>query len=240
MGCPAAALLCRGNMTNIAYRDKNIVIVDKPVGVASQPDSSGAPDMTELVRAELASLYEPEEIYVVHRLDLVVGGLLVYARNKATAARLGEQVSNGELGREYIAVIEGECESGEMSDYLVKNASLGKSIVVKKGRYGSKLARLKYEKIDTVHTERGARTLVKIKLITGRYHQIRAQFSSRSLPLVGDSKYGSSEKTVRAPALFAYRVNIHTDAAESFAILPDTGDYPWNLFSEEAYSKCLK
>ena len=226
-------------MSYIVYKDKNIVVVNKPVGVGSQPDESSTENMMSIIRDELASLSEPTELYVVHRLDLVVGGLLVYARNKKTAARLCALVGDGELGKEYLAVIEGECDGGRMSDYLLKIAAVKKSQVVDKSRSGAKLAELEYEKIESVNTERGVRTLVKIRLFTGRFHQIRAQFSSRSLPLVGDGKYGSTDTTVRTPSLFAYKIDI-SDELGGFTALPDTDAYPWNLFSEEAYERCVK
>lgn len=232
--------MIRGNMSNIVYEDKNLVIINKPVGVSSQPDNSGAKDAMALIREELAEEKGTSELYVIHRLDLVVGGLLVYARNKRTAAKLSELVANGSLGKEYLAAVEGECTGGEMTDYLYKNSAIGKSSVVRRGTVGAKLARLEYERIETVNTEKGLRSLVKIKLITGRFHQIRAQFSSRGMTLVGDGKYGSSDKAARTPALFAHRIEIPTGDTSVFTVLPDTKTYPWSLFSQEAYKKCQK
>ena len=227
-------------MEYIVFKSRDLVVVRKPAGIPSQPDNTGDESILTLAERELSAEGESSALFLVHRLDRVVGGLLVLARNKKSAATFSALAASGELGKEYFAVVEGRCDSGEMSDYLYKNAAISKSIVTEKGKYGAKLARLSYECLECVETERGIRSLVRVRLMTGRFHQIRAQFSSRSMPLVGDGKYGSSDRTVRNPALYAY--GICTDREPRLAVysMPDTDAYPWNLFTEGSYKKCLK
>ena len=227
-------------MKYVVFKSRDLVVVRKPAGIPSQPDNTGDESILDLTACELSADGEDSELFLVHRLDRVVGGLLVLARNKKSAAALSALAASGELGKEYLAVVEGKCEGGEMRDYLYKNSALSKSFVTDKGKFGAKPAHLIYECLEAVQTERGARSLVRVRLITGRFHQIRAQFSSRLMPLVGDGKYGSSDRTVRNPALYAYGICIDREPHLAVYSSPDTDSYPWNLFSEESYKKCLK
>ena len=220
-------------MLEVLYESKNAIIANKPVGMPTQADKSADPDFLSELKSEHG------ELYLVHRLDRVVSGLLVLARNKSTCAELSALAASGALGKEYLAVVEGECSGGELVDYLYKNAALSKSFVTDKGRFGAKLASLTYECIETADTPRGVRSLVRINLKTGRFHQIRAQFSTRGHALVGDGKYGSRDSGARTPALFAYKIDVTAGEHISAAALPDINQYPWNLFSEESYKKCL-
>ncbi len=226
-------------MSEIIYKNSELIIGYKPAGTPTQGDKSTDSDFLLEISELLKNENEKNELYLIHRLDRVVGGLLVLARNKKTAAALSSLAASGELGKEYLAVVEGEAVGGEMTDYLYKSAPLGKSFVTDKKRAGAKLARLEYEVVETVNTERGVRTLVRIRLHTGRFHQIRAQFSSRGCALVGDNKYGSSDRGSLFPALFAYKLKIDTKYGAELKKLPDTKVYPWNLFRDESYEKCL-
>lgn len=222
----------------IISKNKNIVVVYKRAGTPSQPDPSGDKDAFSLCRGELASLGESEELYLIHRLDRVVGGLLVFARNRKTAAELSSLVSGDGIGKEYLAVIDGYIEGGRLTDYLYKDARVGKSFVVDKKRTGVKEAVLDFMPLSTLDTDRGVKTLVKIKLQTGRFHQIRAQFGSRKAPITGDGKYGSRDNLPRFPALFAYKLLAKLSSFELDARqLPDINEYPWNLFDENIYGE---
>ena len=138
------------------------------------------------------------EIYTLHRLDQNVGGVMVYAKNKKTAAAFSKLIQDGQLIKEYVALVHGTPpEEGDLQDLLFKDSRKNKVFVVKKQRAGVKAARLTYKRIRA-----GESSLVRIRLYTGRSHQIRVQFSSRGFPLVGDHKYGSKAQET-APMLYS-------------------------------------
>lgn len=159
-------------MIDILYEDRDIVVCIKPIGMDAEHE----------LPQELGG-----EIFTVHRLDKGVGGVMVYAKNKAAAADLSRQIQAGEMIKEYVALVEG-CpqESGDWEDLLFKDSRKNKVYVVNRKRTGVKAARLTYRRLSE-----GERSLVCVRLYTGRSHQIRVQFSSRGFPLVGDHKYGS-------------------------------------------------
>ena len=225
-------------MSNIVKKNDDIVIISKGVGVPSQPDKSGAPDAMSMTGEELSSLGEKSTLYPIHRLDRGVGGLLLFARNKKSAAELSAKVSGEGIGKEYFAILEGVPElcKGRLTDYLIKDSVLKLARVASKDKKDAKLAVLDYELLATAHTPKCERSLVRVRLSTGRFHQIRAQFSSRGLSLLGDRKYGSREVRYREPALFAYRLSFEL-FGKSFdaSALPDLTAYPWSLFSSEFY-----
>ena len=167
----------------ILYSDPEIVVCVKPVGMDSEhelPQALGG------------------EIYPIHRLDKNVGGVMVYARNKKTAAELSAIIARGDMVKEYVAMVHGTPpEEGDWEDLLWKDSAKNKVFVVKRERRGVKKARLEYKRL----TE-GEHSLVRIRLHTGRSHQIRVQFSSRGFPLVGDHKYGSRDEKTE-PMLFS-------------------------------------
>lgn len=218
-------------MLEILYKDRHVLAVIKPAGIPSQPDPSGAPDAMSLAKAALAEQGESVDLWLVHRLDRVVGGILVFARTKAAAGELSSLFATHEAEKCYLAVTEGEVPAGELCDLLYKDAAKGKSFVVDRARAGVKEARLIAEPISVADTEGGARSLLRVTLLTGRFHQIRAQLSSRGASIVGDGKYGSRDKGARMPALYAYRLTF-TLFGKRYALraLPDTAAYPWSLF----------
>lgn len=171
----------------IIYSDRDIAVCVKPVGLDSE---SGVP-------AALAQALGGE-IYTVHRLDLNVGGVMVYARTKAAAAALSRSIQEGTMVKEYVALVHGDPgEAGDWTDLLWKDAKKNKVFVVKRERGGVKKARLEFRRLTA-----GETSLVRIRLHTGRSHQIRVQFASRGFPLVGDHKYGSRDDAA-APMLFS-------------------------------------
>ena len=168
----------------LLYSDLHIAVCLKPVGL----DSEHA--LPQQLSAALGG-----EIFTVHRLDVNVGGVMVYARTKQAAAELSRLVQEGLLIKEYVAQVHGDVpESGDWEDLLFKDSRKNKVFVVKKERKGVKKARLEF-----VHLGGG---LVRIRLHTGRSHQIRVQFASRGFPLVGDHKYGARDEE-KAPMLFS-------------------------------------
>ncbi len=186
-------------MINILYSDDSIIVCEKPAGVLSQNDAKGEKGLTEL----LLPYSKTGQVYPVHRLDRPVGGVMVYACDKASCARLS---AVGAVEKTYLTLVSGRPESdkGELFDYMYKDGAKNKSFVASKGRRGVKEARLLYE-VAEYYPERDV-TLVKVRLITGRTHQIRVQFSSRAMPVVGDGKYGSRIKD-EFIALWSHRIS---------------------------------
>ena len=178
---------------DIIYEDKDMIICNKPSGVLAQGDKSFDVDMVS--RCMIYRRQKGEEAYaaVINRLDRPVSGLMVFAKNKKTAANLSAALQKNTFNKQYYAVVCGkpEADKGTFVDYLLKDGKNNSSKVAVESTTGSKRAELDYNVIQTLEDESGnVFTLVKIHLITGRHHQIRVQFASRGLPLVGDVKYG--------------------------------------------------
>lgn len=176
---------------DIIYSDQDIAVCIKPVGLDSEVQVPSA------LKEALGG-----EIYPVHRLDLNVGGVMVYARNKSAAAVLSRTIQEGSMIKEYIAKVHGTPpEKGDWEDFLWKDSRKNKVFVVKRVRGGVKKARLEFQRLTAAET-----SLVHIRLHTGRSHQIRVQFSSRGFPLVGDHKYGSRDREI-SPMLFSCKIS---------------------------------
>ena len=190
----------------ILYSDKNIAVIVKPVGLDSEHDVPAA--LTEQLGGEA---------YPIHRLDQNVGGVMVFARTKQSAASLSKAVQEGTMVKEYVALVHGTPpENGDWTDLLFKDSTKNKVFVVKKERRGVKKARLEFKRL----TE-GETSLVRIRLHTGRSHQIRVQFSSRGFPLVGDRKYGGKDNSP-APMLFSCKLTFpYGKQTVEFEKLPD-------------------
>ena len=204
---PFAAALARrcDAVLTVLYEDDALAVCLKPVGVLSQsaPGESGG-DMLSLLREQLGC----RDVYLIHRLDRGVGGVMVFAKRQDAAGRLSAAVADRSLIKEYVAMVHGApTESqGEMVDLLYKDAAKNKSFVVQRQRAGVKSAQLTYRVLASYEDEEGAPlTLVRIRLGTGRTHQIRVQFSSRGMPLVGDGKYGARDHGVSV-ALWSCRL----------------------------------
>ena len=193
----------------ILYQCRDFVAAVKPVGLSSE---DGAGSFPEALRQLLGG-----EIYPIHRLDLNVGGVMVYARSKAAAAVLSTAIQNGDFVKEYRALVHGmPPESGDWTDLLFKDSRKNKVFVVNRQRSGVKKARLEFVRLSA-----GEISQVHIRLHTGRSHQIRVQFASRGFPLVGDHKYGARDKEP-APRLFSCRVSFPWKGQTmEFSALPD-------------------
>ncbi len=220
-------------MFTIIHQSKNYIVCQKPVGVSSQKDTNKK-DMTELISEALR--IPIDSVYPVHRLDNLVGGTMVYAISAEGAAGLGRLVSENRVSKQYLAVVHGcpEEQSGIFEDLLFKDTKRSKSYVVKRMRKGVKTAKLEYTVLQTVKTDTGDMSLVQIKLHTGRTHQIRVQFSSRKMPLVGDRRYGSGKDGCNV-ALWSHRLDFVSPfemMAVTYCTMPDINTYPWNLFDK--------
>lgn len=182
----------------ILEQTPGLVLCVKPVGVRAQGEAEA--DLPALLKRQLGC-----EIYPVHRLDQAVGGVMVFAKTAPAAAKLSQAIAGGTLQKEYLAVLERSPEraEGELSDLLFHDRTKNKTYVVSRQRKGVKEAKLAYRVLDV----QNGLCLVRIRLYTGRTHQIRVQFASRGMPLVGDGKYGS-RKNAAAPALWSYALTL--------------------------------
>lgn len=210
---------------DILYRDNRIVVCLKPAGVLSTDEPGGMPS---LLAAELGT---ERRVRSVHRLDRVVGGVMVYALSRRAASLLSEQVRAGGFDKRYLAVIHSRPEPacGSFRDLLLRDKSERRTYVVDSPRPGAQEAVLNYETLASAD----GLSLVRIGLVTGRTHQIRAQFSSRGLPLVGDKKY-SPHPEESATALWSHRLRFtHPDTGciVEFSAPPPLEEYPWSLFA---------
>ena len=195
---------------DILYQEQAFVICQKPVGMDAETQ------VPQALRDALGG-----EIFTVHRLDQNVGGVMVYARTKPAAAELSRLIQNGQMVKEYVALVHGlPPESGDWTDLLFKDSRRNKVFVVDRQRSGVKEARLEFTRLRAEET-----SLVQIRLHTGRSHQIRVQFASRGYPLVGDHKYGARDD-ISAPRLFSFRITFPWKGKElQFSQLPD-----WAIF----------
>lgn len=183
----------------ILYTDKDIIACIKPVGMDAEHQ------MPKALQEQVGG-----EVFTLHRLDLNVGGVMLYARNKQAAAVLSKSIQEGTMIKEYVAMVHGIVpESGDWEDFLWKDSRKNKVFVVKRMRGGVKKARLEFKRfaIKQDENEADACSFVRIRLHTGRSHQIRVQFASRKYPLVGDHKYGARDH-VAEPMLFSCKITV--------------------------------
>ena len=204
----------------IIYQDKDIVVCIKPAGVLSTDEPGGMPD---LVRAAIGDT----NVRTVHRLDQTVSGLMVLARRSKAASELSRQIREGQFEKEYLAVIHGDPgeDSGIYRDLLLRDKQERKTYIVQESGKDVQEAVLDYRVINRNEDM----TRVRIRLHTGRTHQIRAQFSGRGLPLVGDKKYGVPEDDCNI-ALWSYRLAFlhpYSGKPMEFTMEPPQV-YPWS------------
>lgn len=185
----------------ILYEDKEILVCHKPAGIAVQNSRIGSIDMENALKNYLyaKNCSNVPWIGVIHRLDLPVEGAIVFAKTSQAAARLNQQLTNGGFGKIYLAVTD-QCRSEKdtLTDYLLKDGRKNMSAVVSEKTKEAKKAILEYEFIEKIPDERtssGFRYLIKIKLDTGRHHQIRVQMSHAGMPLIGDRKYNPTDES---------------------------------------------
>ncbi|MBQ6539074.1 MAG: RluA family pseudouridine synthase [Bacilli bacterium] len=215
-----------GNVTNIniLYEDNHLLVVEKPINMLSQADSTKDPDLLSLLKDYIKEKYhKPGNVYLglVHRLDRMVGGVMVFAKTSKAAARLSKMIKEGDFNKTYIAICHGKIDKeGKFTDKIEKLDN-GNSIVSEKG----KEATLTYELLE--YDKKTDTSVVKIKLLTGRHHQIRVQFSSRGFPLLGDHRYGVDNDNLPV-ALYAYKLEfVHPvkQVPMKFEIIPKNYGY---------------
>ncbi len=217
----------------IVYEDAHVIVCKKPAGMLSE--SGGENSIADRLAEMRKGRGEEPYIGLVHRLDRETAGLMVFAKDRKGAAALSRAITEGAFGKEYLAVTCGvpSEEAARLSDILFKDSRKNKSFVVKTMRKGAKEAVLDYERLGTATDDAlGDLALVRVRLLTGRTHQIRVQFASRRLPLCGDRKYGGRGGCPMA--LFAHRITFpHPKTGEtlSFSALPDAAQFPWDLFA---------
>lgn len=218
----------------ILYEDRYLILCEKPVGVESQRSSKGCEDMLTILEKYRKEKGEDGYVGLVHRLDTATGGAMIYSKREDMTGKLSALVQSDDYKKTYLAVIHGVPDKplGEMRDLLFHDKQRNKSYVCDKERSGVKEAILNYRVLNTVGQEGGEKmSLVEIKLVTGRTHQIRVQFASRKMPLVGDGKYGSRDNKANL-SLWSHRVEfIHPQTKKQICAesLPPQ-NYPWNLF----------
>jgi 23S rRNA pseudouridine1911/1915/1917 synthase len=176
-------------LPNVLYEDNHLLVVNKPAGILTQSDRSGDPSLLEVCREYIREKYDKKGnvfLGMVHRLDRPVGGALVFARTSKAASRLSEQIREGEMVKQYRAVVEGSLEGeGELEHYLVREGAV--TLTAASAVPEAQRALLRYRSLAATPRK----SLVEIVLITGRKHQIRAQMSAIGHPVYGDRKYGS-------------------------------------------------
>lgn len=209
----------------ILYQDNRILVCLKPSGVRSTDEPGGLP---ELLRHQLRD--ENACLRTVHRLDQVVGGVMVLARSRKAAQLLSRQIADHQFTKEYLAVVEGSLPEpqGEFTDLLGRDKARRLTYVAQAPGKEVREARLGYRLLE----ERAGLSLVAVLLFTGRTHQIRCQFSARGLPLVGDQKYGASARDLEGIALWSHLLAFqHPQTGQDLRFeAPPPKRWPWTQF----------
>lgn len=207
---------------DILYMDKDIIVCVKPPKVLSTDEPGGLP---ELLRRELGE--EKADVRTVHRLDRATSGLMVLARNASAASELSRQIREEGIGKEYLAVVHGDCpDRGSMQDLMYRDKARKMSFVTDRPGKGVQEALLEYETLK----RKDGMSLVRVRLHTGRTHQIRCQFAYRGLPLVGERKYAPPEDDCPL-ALFSHALSFkHPGTGELLAFSKQPPEeYPWTM-----------
>ena len=223
----------------IVYEDNHLLVVVKPPNMPTQADASGDPDLHSTMKRYIAEKYEkPGAVYLglVHRLDRPVGGLVVLARTSKAADRLSEQVRGKTLSRQYVAAVRGSAPArGELQDWLLKDERTNTVRAVAAGTPGAKDARLAYQKAG----EADGLSLIRVKLFTGRSHQIRVQTSHAGFPIWGDARYGAGRPGEQIALWGAHLGLVHPTKKEElrFTALPPVDARPWRSFGEAVWAR---
>ena len=216
----------------LLYEDKYLVVAEKPANVLSEP-SEGDRDVVSLLSGELG-----KPLFLVHRLDRNTGGAMVLAKSSSLAGKLSGAIQSREFEKEYFAAVKGKPEEpeGSFEDLLFKDSAKNKTFVVKRERKGVKKASLSYRVLSTAEVNGEVISLVLVKLHTGRTHQVRVQFASRKMPLLGDGKYGSRDNRCET-ALWSARLSFsHPVTGKPVTTISrPPRDYPWDLFPESDF-----
>lgn len=206
---------------DILHETRDLIVCLKPPGIASQQDATGE-NMLSALQAHTGGV-----VYPVHRLDKPAGGVMVYAKTDRAAAFLSRAIQDGKFHKEYLAALRGvpEAPAGRLEDLLYHDVRRNKTYVVDRQRKGVREAALEYETV----CQTDGLTLVRVRLLTGRTHQIRVQFGSRQLPLCGDGIYGGGAGPL---GLWSARLRFPSPTGGAdldFSRDPPDGP-PWNCF----------
>lgn len=229
----------------ILYEDSHIMVVVKPQNMPSQEDASGDMDLLTLLKNHIKERdNKPGNVFLglVHRLDRVTGGLMVFAKNSKSAARLSAAIAEREVHKSYLAVVLGEMKerSGTLVNYLKKHSATNQVYVATEATIGAKRAELSYKVLDSL----GVISLLQIELKTGRSHQIRVQFASGGNPVFGDVRYGG-DKLAKGHnlALWAARLDFYHPVTKEnmvFVSYPPEEKEPWKKFNLFTYLDYFK
>jgi len=220
----------------VLYEDNHVLVVVKPVNMPTQADDSNDLDLLTALKEDVKRRYnKPGNVYLglVHRLDRPVGGVMVFARTSKAASRLSDAVRTRDFDKMYLAVVNGQppAVAGTLRHYLRKDAKTNMVSVVPPHADGAKEAILDYRVLASAE----GMSLVRVKLHTGRPHQIRVQFAAIGCPLFGDQRYGGdkSERGEQIALWSTFLAFEHPTQKErrSFASFPPNR-YPWSLWSE--------
>lgn len=220
--------------TEILYEDEAILVCYKPAGIPTQTKQTMQMD----VESELHNYLKGKPVYVVHRLDQPVEGVLVFARTKGAAAALARQLGSDEMSKEYYAVVSGKMEQkqGRLVDYIKKEAKGNLSKIVEETDPEGKYAELSYEVLGEKEV-----SLLRVHLKTGRHHQIRVQLAGANHPLLGDQKYADSQTLelsrqmgIRNVALCAASLQfVHPESKEKMKFEVEPRGLPFQIFREK-------
>lgn len=222
-------------MIPILYEDNHILVVEKPINIPVQKDSSDDYDLHSMLKDYLKKKYQKKgNVYLglLHRLDRPVSGIMVFAKTSKAAKRISEQIQNHTFQKKYLAVLEGQAKKEDtLEDYLIKDRKKNTVKVDAKG----KKAVLTYKLLFY----QNGKSLVDIHLDTGRSHQIRVQFSTRNMPLYGDQRYNPKAKKGQQIALHAYFLSfLHPITKENITFtLPYPTRIPFSLFVKNEWKK---
>lgn len=222
---------------NILYEDKQILVAVKEAGMAVQSASLRQPDMESRIKAWLAGSGQTPYLGIVHRLDQPVEGLVVFARTKQAAAGLSRQLTQNRMKKWYLAVTEKEISPGEertLEDYLIKERQ--QAAVTEASHPSARKAVLHYRAV----TSRRGKSLLLIRLETGRFHQIRCQLSHAGMPIMGDVRYGGArEPGAKNIALCAWRLEfVHPGTGRKMEFVHCPSTEAFGIFLQEISGLC--
>lgn len=219
----------------ILYEDNHLLVVEKPVNMPVQEDSTADKDLLTLMKEDIKERYDkPGNVYLglIHRLDRPVGGVIVFAKTSKAASRMSNHLRKQEINRVYFTVVRGIVNepSGTLKHYLYKDRDKNQVYAVNKDRKDAKEAILNYEVIDRYKNEN--LTLLKVTLQTGRSHQIRVQLKAMGHPIFGDQKYGAHvNKVGEQIALWASELSFKHPVQDKIVKVTSRPPqlFPWNL-----------
>ncbi len=223
---------------DVLYEDNQIIVVIKPHNVPSQEDESGDMDLLTMVKSYVKEKYNKEGeafIGLVHRLDRPTGGIMVFARNSKSAARLSEQFANHTIRKTYYAITTSQpaLKMGHLTNYLKKDLKENKVKIVSMSDDGAKKAELDYKVLET----KDELSLLQVIPTTGRGHQIRVQLAGINCPIYGDNKYGKDGASTKNLALWAGKLElVHPTTKEKMKfVCPPEDVKPWSNFYMKKY-----